>query len=237
MVFTSCRPEQENMSHENEHSIDDSNEVIFENMDIINETKYEIPSDDWFITDTTITNKGSLIYWNYNQDSSWLVYEESNGNITILNYFDQSMMNYTYLLGTQNIKSYSNYSLFQHEWISGCCTPPDIIFMANDEPKELFRIGSHQLIRFDTDDDYCLFFNDTTLNTGKYINLNRDISTTFEFPNQLFSSKIESSGFIYPGDFFTDIQLEKNKLNIKYRYKNNLRDLEFIRDSLQVKIK
>lgn len=191
--------------------------------------------NDFFILDTLKTHAGSLIYWQYNKDSSWLTYEEVRGNKTTLNSLDCSLMGYTYKLGTQRFDVYPKYVVFYHKWISGCCTPPDIIFMDNKVPKELRRIDSQSMIQLE--DDYCLFFNDTTYNSASFLALNSNKSTMIYFPKGLLKSKIDPSRNLYPRDFINDAQVTGNNLKLIYRYKNAQSDSEWIKDSIIVKLK
>ncbi len=193
--------------------------------------------EDFFITDTTITKHGSMIFWQYDQDSSWLTYEEVNGKKTILNSVYCTLMGYTYQLGTQLFDVYPNYVVFVHEWISGCCTPPDIIFMNIQKPIEIKRIASHSLIRLDGRQNLCIFFTDSTLNNAQVLNLKTDMTTNIQFPKGFFQSKIEPSGHIYPAGFFNKIEQNDNKIKIVYCYKNEISDSTWTKDSLLFNLK
>lgn len=188
--------------------------------------------EDFFILDTMSTVTGSLIYWQYNQDSSWLNFEDINGVKTILNTMYCPMMGYTYKLGMQRYDVYPKYAVFYEEIISGCCTPPNVVFLDNSNAKELKRIDSYSFIRLD--EDFCMFFKDTSLNTASFIDLKTDTKTDVIFPIGLFVSKMESSENTYPRDFFNEIEVNTNKLKVVYQYKNKQSDRYWIKDSIIV---
>lgn len=191
--------------------------------------------EDFFILDTMSTAKGSMIYWQYNQDSSWLTYEDINGVKTMLNTMYCPMMHYSYQLGMQRYDVYPKYAVFYEELISGCCTPPNVVFLDNSTAKELRRIDSYSFIRLD--EDYCIFFKDTALNTASFLDLKTDKTTTLIFPEGLFMSKMESSRNTYPREFFNEIDVNKNNLKVVYQYKNKQSDPDWIKDSIIVNMK
>ncbi len=191
--------------------------------------------EDFFILDTMSTVTGSMIYWQYNQDSSWLTFEDINGVKKMLNTMYCPMMGYSYKLGMQRYDVYPKYAVFYEELISGCCTPPNVVFLDNSTAKELKRIDSYSLIRLD--EEFCMFFIDTTLNTASFLDLKTDKTSNVIFPEGLFVSKMESSGNTYPREFFNEIEVYKNNLKVVYQFKNKQSDRDWIKDSIIVNLK
>lgn len=77
--------------------------------------------------------------------------------------------------GLHLLKEYPNYLLFNYKWTSGCCTPPDIVFISKENGKEIKRINNDQFIGGDIDENYLLYFSDTTYKKLIYLDHYTDI--------------------------------------------------------------
>ncbi len=94
--------------------------------------------------DTTFFDNGAFLYWQLNCDSTWLTFE--NRQKVILKSCEKEMLLECKRIGLLFIKEYPNYILFIHEWISGCCTTPDLVFISKENGLELNRVSKYQFI-------------------------------------------------------------------------------------------
>lgn len=152
--------------------------------------KYE---QNRFFTDTTRLSNGAMLYYKWNCDSTWLTFSNKKEQIILKSCPDSDPIMCS-RLGLNYIKEYPNYLLFIHEWISGCCTPPDLVYIDKKTGKEKERITNDLFVWGDPDKDYALYFSDSTYTSLIYLNHKSDQKFTYKFEegNVLNSAKKHS---------------------------------------------
>ena len=155
-------------------------------INIIPENRYQC--------DTTIFTNGAKMYWQWDCDSSWLTFE--NKEKFILKSCNEVNVYGCLRTGLDFLKEYPNYLLFQYKWVSGCCTPPDLIFLNKENGNELRRISNSQFIWGDTDENYTLYFFDTTYNRLIYLDNNTDQKHICKFDKEQVNQSVTKNNVL-----------------------------------------
>ena len=177
--------------------------------------KIKIDSENQYKCDTTILTNGALIYWQWNCDSSWLTFE-NKGKI-LLSSCNKSNVYSCESTGLNFLKEYHNYILFQYKWISGCCTPPDLVFFNKDNGKEIKRITNELFIWGDIDDNYALYFSDKTYNDLIYLDHNTDNQYLIHFENGQVLSSANKNNVLQLSDLFKDFKKIKDDFTFEFK--------------------
>jgi hypothetical protein len=104
---------------------------------------------DMISCDTIFFDRGVKLYWNYNCDSSWLTYKNSQGKKTIMFSLGGGLVNLTGRLGYVDFIEYKDVFLVQNNVISGCCTPADFYVYDKFSGELKYEVG--RLIFYSTD--------------------------------------------------------------------------------------
>ncbi len=112
--------------------------------------------------------------------------------------------------GLNFLKEYPNNLLFQYKWISGCCTPPDLIFFNKENGNELKRISNSQFIWGDIDENYALYFSDTTNTRLIYIDNKTDKEYIFQFDNEQVNKSATKNQVLQLTDLFKHFKKDDN---------------------------
>ena len=192
----------------NEHSETQINCGCKENM-ILNEV---------INCDTFLFDNGSLLYRQFNCDSSWLTFENKNGFKRILTSLDSPMIEYTERLGYQFIKEFRTSLLFENRQASGGGFPINLALLNKDNGELLEDFGPIINYNDNYSNGYILYFSDDSLNIVSYYNLNTEKTFNFPIPRNRISKTIEESSEVCPEFLFDDPIIENNILLFKYKY-------------------
>lgn len=162
--------------------------------------------------DTTVFTNGAMMYWQWNCDSSWLTFE--NREKLILKSCDEVNVYGCLRTGLNFQKEYPNYLLFIYKWISGCCTPPDIVLISKDNGREIKRIPNVQFVWGDSDEDYVLYFSDITLNELIYLDHNTEDQYVYQFENGKIQGLADKNQTTSLSDLFENFK--KNDENFTF---------------------
>jgi hypothetical protein len=94
-------------------------------------------------------SNNAKVYWQYNCDSSWFVFENKNIKKTI---YSLEMIGLTGRIGYSYITEYTQTFLIQNRLISGCCQPPEFILFDKTTGREIENLG--QLLFYSEDKNY-----------------------------------------------------------------------------------
>lgn len=180
----------------------------------------QVPTEEYFDeylppTDTTFFEQGAFLYWQNEPDSSWLTLETTQGGKQIMNY---NLFGYWDQLGTRFIKEYENYLFFIHEWISGCCTTPDYILIDKATGNELTRIPSQLAAHSSPEEDFFLFFSDSTLTEMHYLDLKTEADYRFDMKQYRLEESAQSFGAINLNDFINFPQFKGDTVIVEFDY-------------------
>lgn len=170
--------------------------------------------------DTTIFSNGSKMYWQWNCDSVWLTFE--NKDKSILKSCEKTNVYECERTGLNFLKEYPNYLLFQYKWISGCCTPPDIVFISKVNGSELKRITNDLFVWGDVDENYILYFSDTTYTKMVYLENNADKECTFQFDKEQVNKSVDKNQVLQMADLFKNFKKNKNDFTFDFKTSEGL---------------
>jgi hypothetical protein len=167
---------------------------------------------------TTFKN-GAKIYYQFNCDSSWLVFESKTKEKKKLFSLDKSLIELTGRLGYLSWAEYNNTFIIENRLVSGCCDPSEFVLFNKNNGKKIANLGReiyHSNIKkypyFVTIDskesNFLKFFN---LSTNKLFKINLPIGRiekTLKITTEIFFESLFEEGEIKNGIF-----------EIEYRYK------------------
>jgi hypothetical protein len=178
----------------------------------------EIAEENRYKCDFENFQNGSRLYWQWNCDSTWLTFE--NKQKVILKTCENETVYGCQRAGLGFLKEYPDYLLFQQEWISGCCVSPDIVFISKKTGKEIKRIPKDQFVWGDIENDYLLYFSDTSLTSLVYLDHFTEKKYKMEFnPNQIDNSAHKNQ-VLRLTDLFENIQKNENELTFELKLDN-----------------
>ena len=169
-------------------------------------------------TDTTFLGNGAMLYYQWNCDSTWLTFKKEE-EVILKSYLDCDPFLCS-SLGLTFIKEYPSYLLFIHNWSSGCCTPPDLVFIDKSTGHEKKRIGNWQFIWGDADEDYALYFTDTTYTDLVYLNHETDVEYPYPFESKKVRESLDNNGAMYLHDIFSNYDKKYNSFIFKFTTEN-----------------
>lgn len=170
--------------------------------------------------DKTIFKNGAKIYYQFNCNSSWLVFESKAKEKKKLFSLDKDLIELTGRLGYASWAEYKNTFIIENRLVSGCCDPSEFLLFDKNNGKKIANLGReiyHSNIKkypyFVTIDskesNFLNFFNFSTNKLFK-INLPKGrIEKTLKITTEIFFETLFEEGEIKNGIF-----------EIEYRYKN-----------------
>ncbi|MBF4484109.1 MULTISPECIES: hypothetical protein [unclassified Flavobacterium] len=167
---------------------------------------------------TTFKN-GAKIYYQFNCDSSWLVFESKTKEKKKLFSLDKSLIELTGRLGYLSWAEYNNTFIIENRLVSGCCDPSEFVLFDKNNGKKIANLGReiyHSNIKkypyFVTiDSKESNFLNFFNLSTNKLFKINLPkgrIEKTLKITTEIFFESLFEEGEIKNGIF-----------EIEYRYK------------------
>ena len=129
--------------------------------------------------DTTFLTNNAMLYWQINCDSVAYCFENNKKIVYLKSGSDYSLIERIDLVF---IKEYDDYLFFVNELISGCCTPPDLVFLNKEDATEINRIPRAQFVYGNPEVDYVTYFQNENLTEFIFLNLktNKKYKTIFD---------------------------------------------------------
>jgi len=177
--------------------------------------KKKIISENQYKCDTITFKNGAMLYWNWNCDSAKLIFE--NKKKYTLRKCEKMNVFECERTGLNFLKEYPNYLLFQYQWVSGCCISPDIVFISKSNGKEIKRIKTDQFIWGNLDENYVLYFSDTTYRKLIYLDNNSDKQYSIQFEKGTVLNSMNKNNVLQLSDLFKNFK--KNKNNFTFDFK------------------
>lgn len=177
--------------------------------------KKEINPENQYGCDTTVFSNGAKMYWQWNCDSTWLVFENKEKKV-LRSCIGEDVYDCE-RTGLNFLKEYPNYLLFQHKWISGCCTPPDIVFINKVNGYELRRITNDSFVWGDIDENYVLYFSDTTYTSLIYLDNNTDQEFTTRFDKSQVDKSVAKNHVSQITDLFNNFKRNENDITFDFK--------------------
>lgn len=161
---------------------------------------------------------GAKLYWQRNCDSAWFTFE--NKNKIILKMCEDELFESCQKTGLNFLKEYPNYLLFQYRWVSGCCQPPDVVFISKDKGTEINRVYSSQFVWGDIDENYLLYFSDTTYTELIFLNHNSEKKNSIDFKSGVVLTSGKENNVLSTNSLFKDFILKESEFLFNFRLKD-----------------
>ncbi|MEO9257834.1 MAG: hypothetical protein ABI207_05590 [Crocinitomicaceae bacterium] len=181
--------------------------------------KYMLSSENEYFCDTTVFTNGSKLYYQWNCDSTWLTFENKE-KIILKSCLDSDPILCS-RIGLNFIKEYPNYLLFVYKWASSGSWSPDLVFIDKENVQEKNRISSGQFVWGDTDENYALYFSDTTFSELIYLDHESDKEYMYLFKDNEVLNSIKKNKVIQLNDLFKDIKKTNELLTFNFINENN----------------
>ena len=145
------------------------------------------------------------------------------------------MIDLTDRLGLCFPQEFNNYTLFYERWISGCCMPPDMVFMDKENGLEIDRISIQVFIWHDYEEDYILSFTDSLYNSIEYLDLNTNKTRTTSFPQERGITALNIINEYFPYDIFTHPPKNNSSyVLLEYQYEHPLLKDSLMTDTIKI---
>jgi len=159
-----------------------------------------------------------MLYHIVTEDSITYYFENRNKKNILKSGRNLRLMEQTGLIF---IKEYTDYLFFIHEWISGCCTPPDLVFIDKNDSKELIRINHDNFIYENQEKDYVMYFNDTTQTHFIYHNLETNKKQSIEFKEKEVKNSAVKNEVLEIHYLFEVYNLKDGIIKIEFKNASN----------------
>jgi len=157
----------------------------------------ESNEDDILDCDTTLLSNNALLYWKINCDSAVYCFENNNKIRYLKSGSDYFLIN---RIGLTYIEEYNDYLFFKDELISGCCTPPDLVFLNKIDASEINRIPSSHFVFGNPEKDYITYFQDDSLTEFIFHDLNTNRKNMTVLENNIVLRAIDNNSIIHVND-------------------------------------
>lgn len=185
--------------------------------------------ENQYTCDTTHFENGAQLYWQWNCDSAWLTFE--NTDKLILEACEDMDAYSCQRTGLNFLQEYPGYLLFQYKWISGCCTPPDLLFLSKETGKEIRRISSSLFVHGEIEDNYVLYFSDTTYTELIYLDNLTDKKYSIDFEPQQVSTSAIKNKVLDLTQLFQDFEFQGNIFTFQFRTEQG----NWVRKGIEIK--
>jgi len=177
--------------------------------------KIEIIPENQYQCKPTVFSNGAEICWQWNCDSSWLTFK--NKVEVILNSCKEPNVYECRKIGLNFLKEYPNYLLFQYKWVTGCCTPPDLLFINKENGKEIKRITKDLFVWGDVDENFVLYFSDLKYVELIYLDHNKDNQYVIHFENGEVQNSTEQNQVLQMTDLFKNFMKQSGEFTFDYK--------------------
>lgn len=175
--------------------------------------------------DSIVFNNNSMLYRQFNCDSSWLTFENQSGMKRIIYILKNPMVDLTEKLGFQFEREYKSAFLIEDITASGCCdVPVEYILFDKISGEQIINFGIDNYLFKDSIDDFIVFFKDKKLNAITIYNLNNKKEIEIKLPldkknTTLYRSEIEYwTDSILAEELYKPPIINYNICIIRYRY-------------------
>ena len=184
--------------------------------------------------DTTFLNNKVTLYWQFNCDSSWLIFENQSGLKKVLYSLESPLIELTERLGYRFTWEYQKSFLIQNNLISGCCTPPEYLLFSKEKGTLITNLGPLIYYGEERNNNFVIYFTNKALNhvTLHYVDSGRkyDIS----LPAGRFASTLKKKGELYAERLFIETDIRDSIMTIEYRYQKKEKEDRWYTDNVVI---
>lgn len=179
-----------------------------------------------------VFKNGAKISWQYNCDSSWLIFQNKRIKKKLFS-LEKDLMSLTGRLGYSNIKEYKNTFLVEYKVISGCCQSPEYILHNKNNGNVIGKLGT--LLTDHTNDKIPFILTLKSHNSILYTNLDTNKIKTFHLKKGMLKKIMLQNNYISVDNIFDKIEMQNNIVVLHYKSFN--KNKQPINKTLKIDIK
>ncbi len=163
----------------------------------------------------TIFSNDAKIYWNYNCNSSSIIFENKTVKRIVFT-LEKELQDLTGRLGFISRTETKNHFIIKNKTISGCCEPLEIYQFNKNNGAEEKNLGT---LIFENDSGQNQFIVTLLdLNTLLFYEMRSDINFRINLTKGRIENTMKKNGDLHAEDYFHDIKLEKGIFTMKYTF-------------------
>lgn len=166
-----------------------------------------------------ILKNSAKIYWQYNCDSSWLIFQNKNIKKKIFS-LDKDLIGLTTRLGYSGIREYKSSFLAEFRVISGCCEPPEYILHNKNNAEVIGELGSF-LYQGKTKNNIPFILTLKSFTSILFTDLNTNKISTYYLKQGLIEKIMLQNNSLTINNIFEEIQMNNNIITLQYKILNN----------------
>lgn len=167
--------------------------------------------------DTLILSNNSFLFWKVSCDTISYNFQNKHGKIVRLKTcFGKESINCS-RSGLSFLEEYPNYLLFKYDWVSGCCQPPDILFLDKFTGEKVNKINMSEFIYGETELDYTLYFDNGNHEELILLFNQTDKKYSLSLPKNRINKTLKTYK-TYPSDLFKNFNLNSESFTFEYEY-------------------
>jgi len=169
---------------------------------------------------TTFKN-GAKIYYQFNCDSSWLVFESKTKEKKKLFSLDKSLIELTGRLGYASWIEYENTFIIEKRLVSGCCDPPEYVLFDKNNGKKIANLG-REIYHSDIKKyPYFVTIDSEKSDFVSFLNLSTNKIFKISLPKGRIDKTLKIINGTYAETLFEEGKIKNGTFDIKYKYKTN----------------
>lgn len=172
----------------------------------------------------TIFKNGAKLYWEYNCDSSWVIFESKGKNKKVLFSLPDELMGYTGRLGFAVWTEYKNSFVVEYHTISGCCEPYEYLLYNIDNGEQIANIGRYLFRSEIKKYPFFVTIEAKNFNYLSFLNLETNKIFKINFPKNRIVNTLKFTNNLFAEVLFENGNLKNGIFQINYKYKNSEKD-------------
>ncbi|PIF33701.1 hypothetical protein CLU81_4322 [Flavobacterium sp. 9] len=166
-----------------------------------------------------ILKNGAKIYYQFNCDSSWLVFESKAKKKKILFSLDKELIELTGKLGYAGWTEYENTFMVENRLISGCCDPSEFVLFDKNNGKKNANLGREIYHSNIKQYPYFITIDSKETNFLSFLNLRTNKIFKINLPKGRIEKTLKITTEIFFENLFEEGKIKNGIFEIEYRYK------------------
>jgi len=167
---------------------------------------------------TTFKN-GAKIYYQFNCDSSWLVFESKTKEKKKLFSLDKDLIELTGRLGYTSWAEYNNTFIIENRLVSGCCDPSEFVLFNKNNGKKIANLG-REIYHSDIKKyPYFVTIDSEKSDFISFLNLSSNKIFKISLPKGRIDKTLKIINGTYAEALFEEGKIKNGTFYIKYKYK------------------